>query len=234
MDGGKHGPKLLDLSNVTLFSCESSDVNRGRALIADMEKIARFGDVQTLTDVRTHPDFVNREFEIGCDCQTSHVLTVHLDGFILNADLWDPTWLHFDYIGAPWPEGLLRHYHPNWIHRVGNGGFSLRSREFCKRAAQLPRTGLLFDLFVCQVARRELESKGLKYAPVSEALKFSRELVTSETPERTFGFHGFWPELTPPPDYYVTGTTALRGEKSLRARGLGHLVPSRSTNPSDV
>ena len=41
------------------------------------------------------------------------------DGYVLSGDRFLKT-LSYDYIGAPWP-----HYQS---HKVGNGGFSMRSR----------------------------------------------------------------------------------------------------------
>src|SRR3990167_11294478 len=34
---------------------------------------------------------------------TSHALLIHADGYVINPDLWNPDWLQYDYIGAPWP-----------------------------------------------------------------------------------------------------------------------------------
>src|SRR5688572_30053024 len=34
--------------------------------------------------------------------ETEHCLVVQWDGFVINADRWDPGFLEFDYIGAPW------------------------------------------------------------------------------------------------------------------------------------
>jgi len=53
---------------------------------------------------------------------TPHVLVVQWDGYVVNPAAWDPAFLDCDYIGATWfwqPPGK----------RVGNGGFSLRSRR---------------------------------------------------------------------------------------------------------
>lgn len=50
---------------------------------------------------------------------TSHVLIVQRDGWILNADAFDPAWLKLDYI-AP----LFMQY-----DKVGSGGFSMRSKR---------------------------------------------------------------------------------------------------------
>ena len=53
---------------------------------------------------------------------TPHVLLIQWDGYVINPDSFDPAFLDRDYIGAKWfwfDDGM----------RVGNGGFSLRSRK---------------------------------------------------------------------------------------------------------
>jgi hypothetical protein len=52
----------------------------------------------------------------------THCLIVQYDGYILNANAWTDEWLNLDYIGANNGAG-------------GNGGFSLRSKKFCKYVA---------------------------------------------------------------------------------------------------
>ena len=49
----------------------------------------------------------------------THCLIVQYDGYILNPNTWTDEWLNLDYIGANNGAG-------------GNGGFSLRSKKFCK------------------------------------------------------------------------------------------------------
>ena len=33
---------------------------------------------------------------------TSHCLLIQADGFVINPNKWDDSWLEYDYIGAPW------------------------------------------------------------------------------------------------------------------------------------
>lgn len=59
--------------------------------------------------------------ELNKYIETSYVLIIQYDGFILNPDAWTDEFLEYDYIGAPW-----------WYTddcNVGNGGFSLRSKK---------------------------------------------------------------------------------------------------------
>lgn len=123
--------------------------------------------------------------EIG----TPFVLTVHKDGFVLNPRLWEELFLDYDYIGAPWPR--------SWGHvfQVGNGGFSLRSRKFL-RAMQEHADRIVHpeDVFYCRTIRPELEKKGMRYAPVEIAARFSQEHPIEAVPfddGKIFGYHGW-------------------------------------------
>jgi hypothetical protein len=113
---------------------------------------------------------------------TSHILHIEWDGWVLNGSKWNPNWLEYDYIGAPWP------WKP--FNRVGNGGFSLRSVRLSKflydHKNEFPLT-LPEDTTLCEVYRAELENYGFRWAPEQEARKFSFEC---DVPRNTFGFHG--------------------------------------------
>lgn len=123
---------------------------------------------------------------ISCD----HVLSIHWDGFIVRPEMWDPAWLEYDYIGAPWPLTNI----PNKEWRVGSSGFFM----FSKRMAQAwPGICNIYDPFDWQVGalhRDKFEALGMKYAPIKVAGTFCKEcdLEDMEIPEHsTFGFHGF-------------------------------------------
>jgi hypothetical protein len=115
--------------------------------------------------------------------QTEHCLVVQWDGFVINADSWDPAFLKFDYIGAPWPQF-------DDGHDVGNGGFSLRSRRLldaCRDDRFHP--GGAEDVAICRVNRPLLERDfGIRFADLPTAERFSFERSVPAVP--TFGFHG--------------------------------------------
>lgn len=133
--------------------------------------------------------------------KTDYVLTAQNDGFIINPSAWSSDNFNYDYIGAPW-------YNPVGEDnlRVGNGGFSLRSRKLlkaCKKISQDldPKSTGNEDMFICRHAKGVLENVyGIKFAPVKLAAKFSVEWGVC--PEQThivqddfntfdtFGFHG--------------------------------------------
>jgi hypothetical protein len=79
------------------------------------------------------------------------VLLVQWDGYVCNPDAWDPAFLDCDYIGAKW-------FWHNDAMRVGNGGFSLRSRRLLE-ALQDPRIALsvVEDETICRTFRPLLE-----------------------------------------------------------------------------
>jgi len=111
--------------------------------------------------------------------------------------MWKDEWLEYDYLGAPW--GIV----PNTYIanngetvRVGNGGFSLRSKflmdlpfnqGFRLRSEQGWQNE---DGNICCYYRKEFLKLGIKYAPVEVAAEFSFENVCVENYGRkTFGFH---------------------------------------------
>jgi hypothetical protein len=114
--------------------------------------------------------------------QTSHVLIVQWDGFVLHPSAWRDEFLSFDYIGAPWN-------HLPAPGNVGNGGFSLRSRRLLL-ALQDPAIEPAHpeDICICRTYRGELEAQGLRFAPVELARQFSVE--DDPLTPAVFGFHG--------------------------------------------
>jgi hypothetical protein len=104
----------------------------------------------------------------------------------MNWAAWNPQWLQYDYIGAPWwyIDGM----------NVGNGGFSLRSkklhfivgndRNITKRHPE--------DDVICRQYRKHLEGYGLTWAPEEVAREFSIEAYKQSDRQYKgqFGFHG--------------------------------------------
>jgi len=111
-------------------------------------------------------------------------MIVQRDGFFININAWRSEFLDYDYIGAPWPNG-----------RVGNGGFSIRSKSLLKFIANHPISGdPQFDFSpedgnICSTFRQGLEDAGHRFAPTDIAARFSREDL-GVLPDDVFGFHG--------------------------------------------
>ena len=115
---------------------------------------------------------------LGDYLESDFALIVQYDGYILNGRCWSADFQECDYIGAPWSGG-----------RVGNGGFSLRSRLL-----QALRDSRIVDLVpedvaICETYRGLLEADyGLRFASAQVAARFSFETLPPPAP--TFGFHG--------------------------------------------
>jgi hypothetical protein len=113
----------------------------------------------------------------------SHALVMQWDSFILDPSAWDPAFLDYDYIGAPWPHRT---------HPVGNGGFSLRSRRLLDALQDGDIRDLLpEDFCICDTYHDLLVSRyDIRFAPQALASRFSFELTLPDGP--CFGFHGLF------------------------------------------
>jgi hypothetical protein len=192
---------MIDLSNVTLWTCYWSDrTDEFRRIVRMLhycQHLARFG--RTILFSHFKPpcavnadciqipkmDFVQWNIfhnkMVPAFIQTYYALAVHEDGFILNPELWDERFYDYDYIGAPWEDKV-----------VGNGGFCLESKKMLDAKMKLPYIDLPkiipSDQWVCRTHRKKLEEAGIKFAPYDLALKFATEKVGHD--KKSFGFHG--------------------------------------------
>jgi hypothetical protein len=124
------------------------------------------------------------------------LLHVEVDGFPVNFHHWDPAFLEYDYLRAPWQKRGLE----TGINRIGNGGCSLQSkkfRNFVDAHAHLYREGILSDVFFCQELYPQALAAGIRFAPLDLALRFSMENRIPEfprwQPSQSFAFHGRFP-----------------------------------------
>jgi hypothetical protein len=124
----------------------------------------------------------------------THFMIIHRDGHPINPKLWDPDFLQYDYIGAPWPQSMNQWTHG---HRVGNGGFCIRSRRLAMYASLLvpgyDGRGNE-DVLLCCALHSLMVERGFGFAPPGVAARFSIESRLEEYPDlrpaNTFGFHG--------------------------------------------
>ncbi|MCX6715816.1 MAG: DUF5672 family protein [Candidatus Taylorbacteria bacterium] len=212
------------LNGVTLLGIDCVDIDR-LVLVSEICRHAfDFEDVKLLTSlpsansnaipikaiesVEDYSHFVISELDKYIS--TSHVLLIQYDGFILNPSAWSDEFLEYDYVGAPWlvadwsvdkfdfPKELLGKF------VVGNGGFSLRSKRFLNICTQLTVEGAFKKYHPEDVAlsvwnRELLESRGIRFAPVELAKRFSYEAEDDENNawNGQFGFHGFrWTDIS--------------------------------------
>ncbi len=208
---------MVNLNNVTLVSVTSVNVDRTiRALKYSMKNI-NFHDVILFTDKDVSPndikiikidelDYINYSrfivYELHKHIKTDFALIIQDDGFVINPEKWDSKFLEYDYIGAPFPipkENDNISYRDPFgnLCRVGNGGFSLRSKKLLSLPTELKLEWKSYfgyyneDGFFAVHNKHIFEEKGCKFAPVNIAGEFSVEYETSETFGKTqFGFHG--------------------------------------------
>jgi hypothetical protein len=140
---------------------------------------------------------------------TTHCLLVQNDGYVVNPYSWQEDWMQYDYIGALWPlpqdDFSFRDQDGN-IQRMGNGGFTLRSKKLLCGANDLDLEWKEYygfyheDGFFCCHHRSKYESVGCKFAPIEVAAQFSHEAMVEENYGNIpFGFHGrnnFYYQLT--------------------------------------
>lgn len=196
------GPRL-HLPDVTLVAVTSVAIEPTAAAISRSLAQVKFGAVLWLSDQPPPPSIA--EAVQWCEIMrlgsrsdysrfmlhdlhehvaTSHVLCIQWDGFVLDAVAWSPTFLDYDYIGAPWPQF-------DDGHIVGNGGFSLRSRKLLQSCVHLVRSSdEAEDIAICRTWRGVLEhDAGIRFAPPLLASRFAYERG-APTCGGTFGFHG--------------------------------------------
>ena len=188
----------LRLPQVTICSADSAYVDlTARALMRSME-MCEFGDAILFSDTPKTGPFRHitiprlesiADYSAFClkgmadHIHTSHVLLVQWDGFVVNPGAWTRAFLKEDYIGAVW-RGVFED-----SYRVGNGGFSLRSKKLLDTLKQFPSVPRLWeDQVICRLHRPRLEDDfGIRYATERVADRFSYELDYRDA----FGFHGF-------------------------------------------
>ena len=203
----------MDSQKITLVSVACTKVMETLEALKECQKHFDFYETLLLTHIKIevggikvikipkldyfgYNKFVAMELRDYID--TEYCLLVQNDGYILNPEMWTDEFLNWDYIGAPWPSQT--HFTKKGVEvRVGNGGFSFRSKKLLEAPSMLDLeftdmgTGYPHeDGFLCNHYRHELEEYGVKFAPVEVAARFSTELIVPET-TKSFGFHRYKP-----------------------------------------
>ena len=228
---------MLQLPGVTLVCIDTA--NHALALRALAQSIAgvRFAKTLFLTDALPPSVQVPAGVDVACIAPihsrdaysqfvlkgllpyvaTEHVLLVQWDGYVVNPAAWDPAFLDCDYLGATW------FWHRDGM-RVGNGGFSLRSRRLLA-ALQDPLITLVEaeDTTIGRTFRPLLEREhAIRFG--SEALADQFSFEAAYPVGKPFGFHGlfnFW-QVMPPSDLAALAPSFSDG--IARSPQLGHLL----------
>jgi len=214
---------MLNLNKITILSINTRDPELSIKTIERSCKYIKFAKAILLTDKPIKHDFIEsviinkinslEEYSYFCVKElnkfvdTEFCLTVQPDGFVTNPLMWIDDFLNYDYIGAPWDILLSRQALYNCgilIHDlnkvpiiVGNGGFSLRSKKLLHECSLVdyPDPRIPEDNLITIVNRELFKQKGIKYADVKTAKRFSLECPIdlnekNLTLDAHFGFHG--------------------------------------------
>lgn len=164
----------VQFGEAVLFTCP------GHGLI-DVPDAIRIVELDNVKSIEAYSRFLLKG--MGPYLHTSHMLIVQWDGYVLDPGAWRDAFLDVDYIGAVWPQ-----YDDG--HRVGNGGFSLRSRKLLDALASdeiVPEHPE--DACIARTYRTLLEHRwGIRFADEALAHQFAFER-DRQTPS-SFGFHG--------------------------------------------
>jgi len=210
---------MLKLSNVTLVAVSSVDIESTYLALEISSHEIEFGAIKFLTselvetknpkiqvtnirrlDIDGYSSFILEELHQYID--TPFCLVIQADGFVLNAKQWNPDFLKYDYIGAPWPSEVVLLPSNYIIHLnkncVGNGGFSLRSKKLLELTSKIKCNELDFpskseDFIICYFLYEEMIKAGIRFPKPQIAASFSVESSNAAygyTPNTSFGFHG--------------------------------------------
>tara|TARA_B100000989_G_C19513082_1_gene460164 strand:+ start:1187 stop:1987 length:801 start_codon:yes stop_codon:yes gene_type:complete len=166
--------RLFPLTNRIVFS----DIKEGW-------DATKFVQVPKITRIEEYNELLLAE--AWKHIETDFVQVIQWDGHVINPKVFRPQFLEVDYIGAVWPHHKTR--------RVGNGGFSLRSKCLMKAVHSLLvditdwKTEPEDDL-ICRTLGERLELEhDIKFAKGMLAQHYSMEW-DFENSDLPFGFHG--------------------------------------------
>lgn len=245
--------KPLHLPNVTLIGADCNHLDQLIAAADISCKNIRFGAVKLLSSApsddprviqippikskQEYNHFVIEKFADYVD--TDYLLIIQGDGYVLNYKAWDQRYFDYDVIGAVW-------YWYKDSHRVGNGGFSLRTKRLMEIVRDDPKFILknqnsydhVEDHNICRIYREYLENThGIRYAPEDLAEKFSVEYYKVPYPQNmykgSFGFHGWLVNFNGPirPQHIPVRPAANKEPKSNKNANRNNRVQRRSLPP---
>jgi len=206
--------KKISLPEITLISVACVRVKETVLALELSSRDIEFGSIKLLTNEDINHDKIecikidkldyigyNRfvVFDLWKYIDTKFALIAQDDGFVKNPESWRDEFLNYDYIGAPFAlpqdDFSMRDRAGN-LFRVGNGGFSLRSKRILEIATEKELNWEPFhgfwneDGFFCANNKHVYEAEGMKFAPLEVAKYFSHEANIPEIEGIIpFGFH---------------------------------------------
>lgn len=196
---------MLQLPNITLVALTSVRIEEHRKAIEYSQGGIKFGDVKLILDVPCkNIDEWNKAiiYDLPKYITTEFCLLIHDNGFVVNPDKWNPDWLNYDYIGAPWPipqPNDIISYRDNKGNLIRQGNsVSLRSKKLLDIAPNTPLEWKSFhgwsneDGFICVNNRHIYEEQGCNFASLDVAKYFSHETQIPEIQGIVpFAFHNY-------------------------------------------
>jgi hypothetical protein len=189
-------PETIDALKISAQSIHFGDIKFiSHEKTKNLPSWINFGYCPKINNIMDYNKYIFKD--LTDQIETSHCLLIQYHGYVINYFLWNDFWLDYDYIGAPWPVVSNSYITDKGERvRVGNGGFSLRSKKLLDLPKKMnwdleQRRGFYNEDGNLTVYRRkEMVDLGIKYAPVEVAAKFSYE---NPVPENKgiipFGFH---------------------------------------------
>lgn len=249
----------LELPTVSLLVVETRQHEMARLAITDSIRKVKFAEVVIHTD-KPHLIFVNdaryvtvpdwpEKNAVGRYCyneapksiSTPHMIFMEWDAGVRDQNAWDPAFLEYDYIGAPWPGertgGPFAKWSPPQQFSVGNGGFVLWSKKLTDFISG--RWPITADYHISKTYRPAAERDGgLRWAPEEMAYRFSFEAgPPGQSAKPSFGYHDIfnWPLTLSREEIiqrvrllmqgnYITGTPKL-AQLELTAPWLRQAIP---------
>jgi len=194
------------------YSCKDIEFNNSyiftnKPIKTKNHRVVNVDNVNSLDEYNNFVlNFGNFEFK------SEYVLIMQDDGFVINPDKWNDEFFNFDYIGAPWPKPVNLDTlsdkqqvieKSKLKNRIGNGGFSLRSKKFLNYSSQFNSCqGWPEDLFLTAINYEVAIQNNIKFPSAKLAYTFSTETPLYGrnkdkfldyrylTKIKSFGFHG--------------------------------------------
>lgn len=202
---------MINLSNITLISiCNDKYLKKTKKAMDYCLTKAKFYDAILIQD-----DNINEVsyaetciFGLKNFIESDFCLVIQWDGFIINETLWNEAFLNYDYIGSPWG------FKDDCRNRIGNGGFSIRSKKFLEVSSTVKYNPFDYDVylpiqrasrniapedwFLCYDRYYYLIENGIKFPSMELAYSFAVEHPSSMREfdreniltYKSFGFHG--------------------------------------------
>jgi len=179
--------KGIDFQDAILFTDE--DIQHDWIKIVKINKI---------NSTQEYSKFMINELPYLIGDNVPYILVVQADGFVLNSHLWDDYFLLCDYIGAPWDLNGCKVWKKK--SRIGNGGFSIRSKRLLNRLKEvknydgkIPEDSFISDLIWKDNQQWPHNDNILEGANIEYAVRFAVECPLEDYPfdlSKVFGFHG--------------------------------------------